>query len=87
MLCTGKRTIALENVTNEDIPLGIVSFYLKLSSSCLFMTDWFCVTLRTEAGIGGPGEETVLLDTVGIGNQHRHLLLVEKGDLVWAATG
>lgn len=42
-----------------------------------FPAEWFCVSLWGEAGIGGPGEDTVLLDFVGIDHKHPHLLHVE----------
>ena len=47
---------------------------------------WFCVTLRRETELGGPGEESVLLDTGGISHKHPHLLSVEKNALANTAT-
>lgn len=55
-------------------------------STYLFLTVWFCGTLWREAGLGGPGEESVLLDTAGIGHQQPHLLPLEKNDLANTAT-
>lgn len=51
-----------------------------------FLTERFCVTLWREAGLGESSEESVLLDTVGIGYKHPHLLLVEKNYLANSAT-
>lgn len=47
----------------------------------VFLTEWFCVTLWREAELGGPGEESVLLDTADIGLEPYHLLHVEENDL------
>lgn len=64
-----------------------VILFLKLQPVCLCLTEWFCVPLRTEARLGEPGKERVLLDIVGTGLQHSHLLLVEKnGCLANSAT-
>lgn len=59
---------------------SIVCFKFKLPftvSLLLLLTERLQVTLWREAGPGGPGEETVLLDTDDPDHQYSHLLLVE----------
>lgn len=61
---------------------SIVLFKFKLPFTVslllfLLLTERFRVTLWREAGPGGPGEETVLLDTDDPDHQYSHLLLVE----------
>lgn len=61
----------------------ILSFEMFVS---LFLAEWFCDTLWRKAGLGGPGEESVLLDSPGSGYRHPHLLCVEKTDLANTGT-
>lgn len=61
---------------------SIVCFKFKLPFTVsllllLLLTERLQFTLWREAGPGGPGEETVLLDTDGLDHQYSHLLLVE----------
>lgn len=72
------------NNVQHSILFSVVTFKFKfpVHSFCciysfLYYTERLCVTLWREAGLGGPGEETVLLDTDDPGHQHPHLLLVE----------
>lgn len=70
----------------QSILYSVVSIKFKFSCTfslfvCFFIyffaQSGFVSPLWREAGLGGPGEETVLLDTDDPGHQHPHLLLVE----------
>lgn len=46
------------------------------------MADRICVPLWAEAGLGGPGEEGVLLDSTAIGYQYPVLFPVETNEIL-----
>lgn len=48
------------------ICLIYIVFVISELLSYLFLTEWFCVSFWKEAGFGGPGKDTVLLDFIGI---------------------
>lgn len=63
-----------------------LQFHMTLSCTRLSLAEWLCVALWTEAGLGEPGEEGVLLDVAGFGCKHPYLLHVEENGLACTAT-